>query len=124
METQTSTQVSEAPLHTPHKDAERDAEVSLPVSAPRRGVGPDEAAMTSLEVGGTPSSSVWDGLMKAPSRTEQTMELDSDDCMSQKSSSSLPGSSSQPKEKRKPSSRGRGTKPHEQKPLPKRVLPP
>ncbi|XP_064461589.1 uncharacterized protein LOC135371469 [Ornithodoros turicata] len=66
------------PLHTPQTQGK--SEKSSPPPAP---------ATISTEVDG--ALSVWDGLTGSSSQTAtHSMELDDDDCMSQKSSSSLP----------------------------------
>ncbi|XP_064463035.1 uncharacterized protein LOC135373919 [Ornithodoros turicata] len=112
------TQTCGPPLHTPHTQ-ETSAE-SSPPPAP---------ATISTEVDGT--FSVWVGLTGSSSQTAtRAMELDDDDCMSQKSSSSLPSTldqraPSQGKEQReKHGGRGRGKSKDKQRPPPPRVTPP
>ncbi|XP_064469875.1 uncharacterized protein LOC135384607 [Ornithodoros turicata] len=82
------TQTSGSPPHTPHTQ-EKPAESSLPL-APAAQMGRREVvATTSTEVDG--ELSVWDGLTGGSSQTgTHTMDVDDDDCLSQKSSSSLP----------------------------------
>ncbi|XP_064465074.1 uncharacterized protein LOC135376493 [Ornithodoros turicata] len=107
-----------------------DTSVSLPAptspgSTLARQARSKEIATVSSDVDGT--ISVWDGTMPEPSQTmSQNMELDDDDCLSQKSSSSLPGVLSQGKEKReKTSGRGRGSRTKDMQKLPpRRITPP
>ncbi|XP_064461912.1 uncharacterized protein LOC135372150 [Ornithodoros turicata] len=116
------TQTSGSPPHTPPTQ-EKPAESLLPL-APAAQVGSREVvATTSTEVDG--ELSVWDGLTGGSSQaTTHTMDVDDDDCMSQKSSSSLPPNPSPWKEQRtKKGGRGRGsTSLGKQKPP--RVTPP
>ncbi|XP_064462126.1 uncharacterized protein LOC135372450 [Ornithodoros turicata] len=112
------TQTCGPPLHTPQTQ-EKSAESSSP-PAP---------ATISTEVDG--AFSVWDGLTGSSSQTAtHSMELDDDDCMSQKSSSSLPSTldqraPSQGKEQReKHGGRGRGKSKEKQRLPPPRVIPP
>ncbi|XP_064463430.1 uncharacterized protein LOC135374377 [Ornithodoros turicata] len=102
------TQTSGSPPHTPPTQ-EKPAESLLPL-APAAQVGSREvAATTSTEVDG--ELSVWDGLTGGSSQAAtHTMDVDDDDCMSQKSSSSLPPNPSPWKEQRtKKGGRGRGS---------------
>ncbi|XP_064464350.1 uncharacterized protein LOC135375606 [Ornithodoros turicata] len=115
------TQTAGPPPYTPpQKDGETEVSPSPSVSI----TSPMPAA-ASAEVACT--ASVWDGLLKDPSQVPVVnMELDDEDRASQKSSSSLPGTFSQSKEKRERSSgRGRGNRPTDQQNQPPpRVLPP
>ncbi|XP_064469920.1 uncharacterized protein LOC135384653 [Ornithodoros turicata] len=102
------TQTSGSPPHTPPTQ-EKPAESLLPL-APAAQVGSREVvATTSTEVDG--ELSVWDGLTWGSSQAAtHTMDVDDDDCMSQKSSSSLPPNPSPWKEQRtKKGGRGRGS---------------
>ncbi|XP_064483996.1 uncharacterized protein LOC135396745 [Ornithodoros turicata] len=113
------TQTSGSLPNTPQQKG-KDTEVSLPVSR-----SPPETETTSTEVHGT--ASIWDGATPGQSHaTLQDMDMDDDDCLSQKSSSSIPGVLPQGKEKReRTSSRGRGSRPKStQKVLPPRITPP
>lgn len=117
------TQTPGSPLCTPQQKL-RDTDVSPPNTLDCR-EGSQETATTSDEVDGTPS--VWDGATQGLSQsTSQNMDVDDDDCLSQKSSSSLSGVPSLGKEKReRTSGRGRGTKTKEtQKMPPPRITPP
>lgn len=115
------TQTSGTPPHTPHLH-ETDTEVSSHSSL----------VASQKEVAATPgdvaaSTSIWEGASASSSQNPtQSMELDDDDCASQKSTSSLPSLSSQGKERRESHlGRGRAKKLAEaQKAPPKRVLPP
>lgn len=117
------TQTSEPPPHTPqHK--KQDTEVSVPSSLACQKSSQDTAS-ASREADGT--QSVWDGATQGSSQgTQQNMEMDDDDCLSQKSSSSLSGVPSLGKEQRwETPGRGRGKKPRNpQKPPLPRVTPP
>lgn len=116
------TQTSGTPLHTPHAP-ERVTEGLPSVSSQSNSQA--EAATTSGEVAASPS--IWDGASKDPSQsTAQFMDMDDDDCSSQKSSSSLPGIPSQGKEQRElAGGRGRGNKTKvPQKMPPPRITPP
>ncbi|XP_064482541.1 uncharacterized protein LOC135395232 [Ornithodoros turicata] len=115
------TQTAGPPPYTPPQRDE-DTEVS---PSPSVSITSPMPAAASAEVACT--ASVWDGLLKDPSQIPVVnMELDDEDRASQKSSSSLPGTFSQSKEKRERSSgRGRGNRPtDQQKQPPPRVLPP
>ncbi|XP_064475461.1 uncharacterized protein LOC135389328 [Ornithodoros turicata] len=118
------TQTSGSPPHTPPTQ-EKPAESLLPL-APAAQVGSREvAATTSTEVDG--ELSVWDGLTGGSSQAAtHTMDVDDDDCMSQKSSPSLPPNPSPWKEQRtKKGGRGRGsTSLGKHKQPPPRVTPP
>ncbi|XP_064456600.1 uncharacterized protein LOC135367290 [Ornithodoros turicata] len=124
VETQTSGSLLQAP-QTQQQPAE-----TFPPLAPAAQMGSLEiVTTTSAEVDGV--LSVWDGLTGSSVQTDtHNMELDDDDCMSQKSSSSLPSSSnprapSQKKEqKEKQGGRGRGKSQDKQKLPPPRVVPP
>ncbi|XP_064461691.1 uncharacterized protein LOC135371633 [Ornithodoros turicata] len=118
------TQTVGPPLQTPHH-VPTDTQVSPSVSLTSQSAEQEDAAGTSKEAGST--LSLWDGFAESPSQSiAQDMELDGDDCMSQKSSSSLPGMTSQVREQReKTGGRGRGNKPRDKSKLaPPRVLPP
>ncbi|XP_064474937.1 uncharacterized protein LOC135388973 [Ornithodoros turicata] len=117
------TQTSEPLPHTP-QTKEKPVESSSPV-APAASVGHQQAATASKEVVGAPS--VWDGVPRDSSQTTNlSMEVDDDDCSSQKSTSSLPNSSSEMKEQRqRRTGRGRGCNSKEKaKQPPPRVQPP
>ncbi|XP_064467791.1 uncharacterized protein LOC135378634 [Ornithodoros turicata] len=102
------TQTSGPPLHTPqHKEV---TEVCSSVTTQQNSQG--ETAGASEEVSATPS--IWDGLSKHPSQNAtQSMDVDDNDCSSQKSSSSLPGSTPS-KEQRGNKNGGRGSESHDQ----------
>ncbi|XP_064488393.1 uncharacterized protein LOC135400491 [Ornithodoros turicata] len=123
VETQTCFSGSESPLYTPQPEKAGDTPVSSAVTEASRSTGRRETATASSKVDGT--QSVWDGVVKTPSQKgTQGMEVDDDDCMSQKSSSSLPSIPSQGKEKRE-KGRGRGFKGNDQQKQPlRRVQPP
>ncbi|XP_064464829.1 uncharacterized protein LOC135392268 [Ornithodoros turicata] len=102
------TQTSGSLPHTPPTQ-EKPAESLLPLVPAAQGGSREVAATTSTEVDG--ELSVWDGLTGGSSQAAtHTMDVDDDDCMSQKSSSSLPPNPSPWKEQRtKKGGRGRGS---------------
>ncbi|XP_064474888.1 uncharacterized protein LOC135388931 [Ornithodoros turicata] len=120
VETQTYSQVIEPPPHTPQQEA-GDTQVSPAATEVSRPTGRKEAATALSKANGL--QSIWDGGVTTPTqKSTQSMEVDDDDRMSQKSSSSLP--EMHPREKRE-KGRGRGVKTGEpQKPPPRRVQPP
>ncbi|XP_064461778.1 uncharacterized protein LOC135371726 [Ornithodoros turicata] len=109
VETQTCSQVTEFPPYTPQQEA-GDTQVPPAVTEASRSTGQKNTPTAVRTAGGIPS--VWDGTLKAPSQKgPQNMEVDDDDRMSQKSSSSLPD---MPGKERREKGRGRGAKANEQ----------
>ncbi|XP_064468686.1 uncharacterized protein LOC135382949 [Ornithodoros turicata] len=110
------TQTSGPPHHAPQLK-ERVTEVLPPVAT--QPISHGEAATTSKEVVASPS--VWDGIAKGPSQsTSQDMDVDGDDCLSQKSSSSLPSTTSSlgNEQRKKSTGKGRGLRGQEQQKVP------
>ncbi|XP_064469617.1 uncharacterized protein LOC135384338 [Ornithodoros turicata] len=110
------TQTTGPPHHTPQLQ-EKVTEVLPPVAT--QPISQGDAATTSKEVVASPS--VWDGIAKGPSQsTSQDMDVDDDDCLSQKSLSSLPSTTSSlgKKQRKKNTGRGRGLKGKEQQKAP------
>ncbi|XP_064469544.1 uncharacterized protein LOC135384263 [Ornithodoros turicata] len=117
------TQTSEPPPHTPQHETQ-DTEVSLKSSLACQ-MSSQETASASCEADGM--QSIWGGATQASCQgTEQNKEVEDDESLSQKSSSSQPGVSSLGNEQReKTASRGRGKKVKETPKMPPpRITPP
>ncbi|XP_064461815.1 uncharacterized protein LOC135371790 [Ornithodoros turicata] len=126
VETQTCFQETETPLHTPQQDV-GDTQVPPTLPVANQETGHNKGATTSSKVDG--AQSVWDGNLKVPSQISHSMDVDEDDCMSQKSSSSVSSLPGKEKRERRDKGRGRGSKPNapsneQRRPVPQRVLPP
>lgn len=101
--------------------------MSSPDTATNRKAGMQRGTATTPTEADGGTVSVWDGCENTQAQTStQGMDIDDEDCASQKSSSSLTGFPPLGKEKReKNNSRGRGIKAKEpQRMPPKRVQPP